>query len=82
MQYKVLVKTIFIAIFSISIKAIKFEEITVTFQPSKPKTPTIVATEKAQPSSGITTNLIFLKISHRVIMINKNTPTPKTTISL
>ena len=47
-----------------------------------PKIPTIAPTEKAQPNNGIITNLNFLKISHNVIMINKNTPTPKTTISL
>ena len=39
----------FIAIVKISIKAIKFDDITVTFHPTKPKKPIIIKTEKAVP---------------------------------
>ena len=67
---------------SISIKATKFEDITVTFQPMKPSIPIIIITEVAQPSKGIITHLIFLKINQSVKTIKTNTPIPKTTISL
>ena len=76
------VKWIFIAILSISIKAIKFDEITVTFQPIKPNKPIIKITEVAQPSKGIITHFRFLKINHKVKIIKMNTPIPKTIISL
>ena len=36
----------FIAIVKISIKAIKFDDITVTFQPNKPRRPIIIITDK------------------------------------
>ena len=39
----------------------KFEEITVTFQPINPKIPSINITEVEHPSKGITTHFIFLK---------------------
>ena len=42
----------FIAIVKISIKAIKFEDITVTFQPTNPKRPIIIKTEKKQLKRG------------------------------
>ena len=64
-----------------SIKAIKFDEITVTFQPMKPSKPTMKITEVAQPSNGIITNLIFLKINQSVSIIKTKTPTPNTIIS-
>ena len=67
--------------FSISISAIKFDEITVTFQPRKPKRPVIIITEVAQPSKGIITHLIFLKINHKVKIMKRNTPHPNTVIS-
>ena len=76
------VKCIFIAILSISIRAIKFEEITVTFHPINPKDPIMIITEVAQPINGIKTHLRFLKINQRVKIINKKTPIPKTIISL
>ena len=72
---------IFIAMFNINIKAMKFDEITVTFQPIKPKKPIIIITDVAQPSKGMITHLIFLKINQRVKIMNKNTPTPNTIIS-
>ena len=59
----------------------KFEEITVTFQPNIPKRPIITITEVAQPIKGIITHLKFLKINHSVKIIKKNTPTPKTIMS-
>ena len=72
----------FIAMFNISIKAIKFDEITVTFHPIKPNKPIIMMTEDAQPSNGITTHFKFLKINQSVITIKMKTPNPKTIISL
>ena len=70
------------AIFNINIRAIKFEEITVTFQPSNPNKPIIIITDVAQPINGIATHFKFLKISQRVKIIKIKTPIPKTTISL
>ena len=66
---------------SISIKAIKLDDITVTFHPSKPSKPIIIVTETEHPNKGIITHLIFLKTSQRVATINKKTPIPKTIIS-
>ena len=65
-----------------SINAIKFEEITVTFQPTNPNRPIIVITEAAHPNKGMITHFIFLKINQSVKIIKKNTPIPKTTMSL
>ena len=59
----------FIAIFKINIKAIKFDEITVTFHPIIPNNPIIIITEVAQPNNGIITHLIFLKMNHNVSTI-------------
>ena len=73
---------IFIAILSINISAIKFDEITVTFHPNKPSKPIIMATEKKQHVKGMITHLKFLKISQRVKIIKRKTPTPKTVMSL
>ena len=64
-----------------SIKAMKFEEITVTFQPINPKIPSINITEVEHPSKGITTHFIFLKIIQRVINMKIKTPIPNTMIS-
>ena len=61
------------AILSISINAIKFEEITVTFQPIKPKRPIMNITDVAQPSNGIITHFIFLKINQSVKIIKIKT---------
>ena len=70
----------FIAIFNISIKAIKFDEMTVTFHPINPNKPIITITEVPQPNNGITTHLKFLKINQRVVIIKMKTPKPNTTI--
>ena len=72
---------IFIAIVKINIKAIKFDEITVTFQPNKPKSPVIINTEKKQLLRGRIIQIIFLKTNQSVAIINNKTPIPKTTIS-
>ena len=72
---------IFIAIVRMSIRAIKFDEITVTFHPSNPRSPIIINTEKKQLFNGMIIHNIFLKINQRVTTINKNTPAPKTIIS-
>ena len=66
----------------ISIKAIKFEEITVTFQPSKPSNPIIITTEKKQLLMGMMIQINFLKTNQRVAIMNAKTPNPKITISL
>ena len=68
--------------FKISIKAIKFEDITVTFHPIKPNKPIIIITEVAQPINGINTHFMFLKMNQSVKTIKMNTPIPKTMISL
>ena len=68
--------------FNININAIKFDDITVTFQPIRPNKPIIIITEDAQPNKGIITHFIFLKISHNVSIIKIKTPNPKTKISL
>ena len=73
---------IFIAILRISINAIKFDEITVTFHPIKPNMPIIKITEVAHPNKGIITHFKSLKINQRVKMIKIKTPIPKTIISL
>ena len=52
----------FIAIVRINIKAIKFDDITVTFQPTKPKKPIIMKTEKKQLNNGIATQIILLTL--------------------
>ena len=62
------------AIVKINIKAIKFEDITVTFHPTKPKKPTIIKTEKKQLKKEQTTQTKLLKTNQSVQMINKNTP--------
>ena len=71
----------FMAIVRISIKAIKFEDITVTFQPINPNKPTIMKTEKKQLKSGINTHKKLLKTNQSVQTIKRNTPTPNTAIS-
>ena len=71
----------FMAILRINIRAIKLDDITVTFQPNNPNNPVIITTEVAQPRSGITTHLILLNISQRVAIMNKKTPIPNTIMS-
>ena len=66
----------------ISIRAIKFDDMTVTFQPSNPKTPTIIVTEKKQLKRGIITHNKLLKTNQRVKTIKRKTPAPNTSISL
>ena len=73
---------IFIAIVRININAIKFEDITVTFQPNKPNNPVIIITENTQLLIGTKTQINFLKTNHKVAIINKKTPSPNTIISL
>ena len=67
----------FIAIVKININAIKLEDMTVTFQPTKPRNPIIIKTEKKQLSNGMNTHTMLLKTNQSVATINKNTPTPK-----
>ena len=71
----------FIAMVSISIRAIKFDDITVTFQPTNPKKPTIIVTEKKQLKRGTNTQSKLLKTNQSVKIIKRKTPTPKTTMS-
>ena len=63
-------------------RAIKFDEITVTFHPINPNKPIIIITEVEQPNNGIITHLIFLKINQRVMIIKIKTPKPNTIMSL
>jgi agmatine/peptidylarginine deiminase len=72
----------FIAMVNISINAIKFEEITVTFHPRIPSRPIIITTENRQLLIGTIIQINFLKTNHKVAIINYKTPKPKTTISL
>ena len=55
---------------------------TVTFQPRIPSKPIIITTENKQLLIGTIIQINFLKTNHRVAIINKRTPRPKTTISL
>ena len=71
----------FIAIVRISIIAIKFDEITVTFQPIKPRRPIIIITEKKQLLIGTIIQISFLNTNQRVKIIKPKTPRPNTTIS-
>ena len=71
----------FIAIVKISINAIKFEDITVTFQPISPSNPIIDITENIQLDKGIKIQTIFLNTNHNVAIIKARTPTPKIIIS-
>ena len=57
------------AIVNMSINAMKFEEITVTFHPIKPNKPIIIITEAEHPNKGKVTHLKFLKINHSVKII-------------
>ena len=60
----------------------KFEDMTVTFQPRIPSKPIIMTTENKQLLIGTIIQINFLKTNHKVAIINKRTPKPKTTISL
>ena len=60
----------------------KFEDMTVTFQPRIPSKPIIMTTENKQLLIGTIIQINFLKTNHKVAIINKRTPMPKTTISL
>ena len=70
------------ALSQICIKAIKFEDITVTFHPRIPSNPIIITTENKQLLIGTIIQINFLNTNHKVAIINKRTPKPKTTISL
>ena len=61
--------------FKINIRAIKFEEITVTFHPIKPKN-NHYNHRNVHPNNGITTHFIFLKIIQSV-NYKRKTPIPK-----
>ena len=54
------------AIVKINMRAIKFDEITVTFQPSMPSKPVIITTEKKQLLIGTIIQISFLKSQLRV----------------
>ena len=73
---------IFIAIVRINIKAMKFDEITVTFHPNNPNNPIIIITEKKQLLIGTIIQINLRNTNQRVAMINSRTPIPKTMISL
>ena len=62
-------------------KAIKFDDITVTFHPKRPRSPVIITTEKKQLLIGTIIHINLLNTYQRVATINKNTPSPKTIIS-
>ena len=70
------------AIVNMSINAMKFEEITVTFQPRIPSKPIIITTENKQLLIGTMIQINFLKTNHKVAIMNKRTAKPKTIISL
>ena len=70
------------AIVNMSISAIKFEEITVTFHPRIPSKPIIITTENKQLLIGTMIQINFLKTNHKVAIMNKRTPKPKTMMSL
>ena len=61
----------FIAIVKINIKAMKFEEMTVTFHPNRPSIPIIITTEKKQLLIGTIIQINFRKTNHKVATINK-----------
>ena len=65
----------------INISAMKFDEMTVTFQPKRPRSPVIIKKEKKQLLIGIIIQINFLNKNHSVLIINKRTPRPKTIIS-
>ena len=73
---------IFIAIVRINIKAMKFDEITVTFHPNNPNNPIIIITEKKQLLIGTIIQINLRNTNQRVAIINSRTPIPKTMISL
>ena len=61
--------------------AIKFEDMTVTFQFMRPKNPIIIITAKKQLEIGMVIQRTFLKTNHKVIIIKAKTPIPNTIIS-
>ena len=72
----------FIAIVRINIRAMKLDDITVTFQFKSPSKPVIIVTEKKQLLIGIIIQINFLKRNQSVAIINNKTPTPKNIMSL
>ena len=66
----------------ISIRAKKFEEITVIFQPISPRNPIIRSPENKQFTSGRIIQRSCLKSIVRTITKKRNTPKPKTIRSL
>ena len=71
----------FMAIVNINIKAIKLDDITVTFHPKRPRSPVIIITEKKQLLIGTIIHINLLNTYQRVATINKKTQSPKTIIS-
>ena len=71
-----------VTVISSNFIAIKFDDITVTFQPSRPSNPVIINTEKKQLLIGTMIQINFLKTNQSVAMINNRTPRPNTIISL
>ena len=65
----------------VNIKAIKLDEITVTFPPNNPSSPVIIITAKKQLLRGTIIQSNFLKTNQRVATINKKTHAPNTVIS-
>tara|TARA_B100000767_G_scaffold258282_1_gene266859 strand:+ start:836 stop:1099 length:264 start_codon:yes stop_codon:yes gene_type:complete len=63
-------------------RAIKFDEITVTFHPRIPRRPVIIKTEKKQLLIGTIIHINFLKTNQRVTIMKRRTPRPKTIMSL
>ena len=64
-----------------SIREIKFEDITVIFHSRNATIPTIEMSEKKQLASAINIQDIFLKIINKTKIINNKTPKPKINIS-
>ena len=71
----------FMAIVNINIKAIKLDDITVTFHPKRPRSPVIIITEKKTTAYRYNYPYNLLKTYQRVATINKKTPSPKTIMS-
>ena len=72
----------FIDMVMINISEIKLDDITVTFQPSKPSMPITDSPANRQLAIGNNTHLMRRKINHNVASMNRTTPAPNTTRSL
>ena len=65
-----------IAMVIMSCNEIKFEEITVTSHPKKPKIPEVITTEIEQVNTGKIIHLTCLKITDKVIMRKRKIERP------